>query len=155
MAGDLEQVGRDRAELAPEQEQLVIRLEPGICGTVDKVSAPHQSQTAYAKAIEEIQVMDQYGIFYTMVGNQFNGTDARTYIFLPAGYDGNVPGNFVTTDVIQVGDTMPHFTSVNDQGNQPVSVPNPTAMMIASGIEIYHGQFIEISRKVCFCFMYI
>lgn len=47
-----------------------------------------------------VQVMSQYGIFYTMVGNQFNGTKARSYFFLPAGYGGNVPGDFVTTDVI-------------------------------------------------------
>jgi len=47
------------------------------------------------------QLMDQYGIFHTMVGNQFNGTKARKYIFLPVGYQGKVPGEFVTTDVIQ------------------------------------------------------
>ena len=48
-----------------------------------------------------VQVMSQYGIFYSMVGNQFNGTKARSYIFLPSGYTGKVPGEFVTTDVIQ------------------------------------------------------
>ena len=47
------------------------------------------------------QVMDQYGIFYFMTGRQFNGTQARSYIFLPVGYDGPVPGDFPTTDVIQ------------------------------------------------------
>ena len=47
------------------------------------------------------QVMDQYGIFHTMVGKQFNGTRARKYIFLPVGYKGKVPGEFVTTEVIQ------------------------------------------------------
>jgi len=47
-----------------------------------------------------LQVMSQYGIFYIMVGNQFNGTKARTYFFLPVGYTGEVPGEFVTTDVI-------------------------------------------------------
>lgn len=47
-----------------------------------------------------LQVMSQYGIFYTMVGNQFNGTKARSYFFLPVGYTGKVPGEFVTTDVI-------------------------------------------------------
>lgn len=48
-----------------------------------------------------LQIMDQYGIFHTMVGNQFNGTKARNYIFLPVGYKGKVPAEFVTTDVIQ------------------------------------------------------
>lgn len=48
-----------------------------------------------------LQIMDQYGIFHTMVGNQFDGTAARKYIFLPVGYKGKVPANFVTTDVIQ------------------------------------------------------
>ena len=47
-----------------------------------------------------LQVMSQYGIFYTMVGNQFNGTNARKYIFVPASYKGKLPGEFVTTDVI-------------------------------------------------------
>ncbi len=53
-----------------------------------------------------LQVMSQYGIFYTMLGNQFNGTEARQYIFLPAGYDGKVPGEFVTTDVIHAPSDM-------------------------------------------------
>lgn len=48
-----------------------------------------------------LQVMSQYGIFYTMTGNQFNGTKARQYLFVPAGYDGEIPGEFVTTDVVQ------------------------------------------------------
>jgi hypothetical protein len=47
------------------------------------------------------QCMDQYGIFYVMVGNQFNGVDARSYIFLPVDYTGRAPAEFVTTDVIQ------------------------------------------------------
>jgi hypothetical protein len=47
------------------------------------------------------QVMDQYGIFHTMVGNQFNGTEARTYIFLAPGYKGAIPSDFATTEVIQ------------------------------------------------------
>ncbi len=52
------------------------------------------------------QVMDQYGIFHTMVGNQFNGTEARKYIFLPPGYSGKVPGDFATTDVIPAPSAM-------------------------------------------------
>ena len=47
-----------------------------------------------------LQIMSQYGIFYVMKGNQFNGRDARSYLLLPAGYDGETPGEFVTTDVI-------------------------------------------------------
>ncbi len=47
-----------------------------------------------------VQVMSQYGIFYSMVGKQFNGKEARKYIFLPANYQGEIPGEFVTTDVI-------------------------------------------------------
>ena len=47
------------------------------------------------------QAMDQYGIFHTMVGSPFNGTQARQYIFLPPGYSGKVPAEFATIDVIQ------------------------------------------------------
>ena len=56
-----------------------------------------------------VQVMSQYGIFYSMVGNQFNGTRARQYIFLPVDYDGDVPGEFVTTDVIQAPSDTGYF----------------------------------------------
>ena len=52
------------------------------------------------------QLMDQYGIYHTMVGNQFNGTEARTYIFLPVGYQGKVPGDFVTTEVIEASSNV-------------------------------------------------
>ncbi|WP_458190358.1 DUF1254 domain-containing protein [Haladaptatus sp. NG-WS-4] len=48
-----------------------------------------------------LQAMDQYGRFFLYAGNQFNGTDARSYLILPDGYDGDIPGDFVTTDVIQ------------------------------------------------------
>jgi hypothetical protein len=47
-----------------------------------------------------LQVMDQYGIFHTIVGSPFNGTKARKYLFVPPGYDGKLPGEFPTTDVI-------------------------------------------------------
>lgn len=56
-----------------------------------------------------VQVMSQYGIFYSMVGNQFNGTTARKYIFLPADYKGKIPGEFVTTDVIQAPSNTAYF----------------------------------------------
>jgi hypothetical protein len=46
------------------------------------------------------QVMDQYGIFYMMVGNQFNGTKAKSYLMVPVGYTGNLPAEFATTEVI-------------------------------------------------------
>ena len=48
-----------------------------------------------------LQIMDQYGIFWLMAGNQFNGRAARSYLLLPVGYDGPLPGQFPTTDVIQ------------------------------------------------------
>jgi len=47
------------------------------------------------------QLMDQYGIYYAMMGSQFNGTAAHTYIFLPNGYEGKVPADFVANDVIK------------------------------------------------------
>jgi hypothetical protein len=46
------------------------------------------------------QVMDQYGIFRHTVGSPFNGTDARSYVFLPAGYEGELPSEFATTDIV-------------------------------------------------------
>jgi hypothetical protein len=48
-----------------------------------------------------LQIMDQYGQYFLYAGNQFNGTDVRSYLLLPDGYDGEVPGEFVTTDVVQ------------------------------------------------------
>ena len=47
-----------------------------------------------------LQIMDQYGIFYLMAGNQFNGTDARSYIIVPDDYKGKIPAEFATTEVI-------------------------------------------------------
>lgn len=46
------------------------------------------------------QLMDQYGIFHTMVGSPFNGTAARKYIFVPQDYKGKIPAEFSTIDVI-------------------------------------------------------
>lgn len=54
-----------------------------------------------------LQIMDQYGIYYLYAGNQFNGTAARKYLIVPDGYEGKLPGDFVTTDVI----TAPTKTS--------------------------------------------
>ncbi|WP_433633981.1 DUF1254 domain-containing protein [Halomicrococcus sp. NG-SE-24] len=50
-----------------------------------------------------LQLMNQYGIFPLYAGNQFNGTDARSYLILPDGYDGEIPGDFAATDVVQTG----------------------------------------------------
>lgn len=47
------------------------------------------------------QVMDQYGIFHTMVGNRFNGSKAKKYIFIPPSYQGSIPREFSTQNVIQ------------------------------------------------------
>lgn len=47
-----------------------------------------------------LQLMDQYGIFHTVVGSPFNGTRSRKYLFVPPGYDGKLPGLFPATDII-------------------------------------------------------
>ena len=47
-----------------------------------------------------LQIMDQYGRHFLMVGNQFNGTDARNYLLVPPGYEGKLPDEFVANDVI-------------------------------------------------------
>ncbi len=48
-----------------------------------------------------VQIMDQYGIFRMIVGSPFNGTIARKYILIPPGFDGTVPADFPTTDIVQ------------------------------------------------------
>jgi hypothetical protein len=53
-----------------------------------------------------LQIMSPYGIFNLYAGNQFNGTKARTYLITPEGYKGNIPPNFVATDII----SMPSYT---------------------------------------------
>lgn len=50
-----------------------------------------------------LQMMNQYGIYPLYAGNQFNGTDARSYLILPDGYEGEIPGDFAATDVVQTG----------------------------------------------------
>jgi len=52
-----------------------------------------------------LQLMDQYGQYFHFAGNQFNGTDVRSYAILPDGYAGDVPGEFVTTDVVEAPTT--------------------------------------------------
>ena len=47
-----------------------------------------------------LQIMDQYGIFYLMAGNQFNGTEARSYIIVPDDFKGKIPAEFATTEMI-------------------------------------------------------
>lgn len=48
-----------------------------------------------------VQIMDQYGIFRMIVGSPFNGTKARKYILLPPDFDGEVPADFPTTEIVQ------------------------------------------------------
>lgn len=48
-----------------------------------------------------LQLMDQYGIFHTIVGSPFNGTKARNYLFVPPGFEGKLPGGFPATDIVQ------------------------------------------------------
>ena len=48
-----------------------------------------------------LQLMDQYGIFYFMAGTQFNGTQARSYLLVGPEYEGKLPGEFATTEVIR------------------------------------------------------
>ncbi len=62
-----------------------------------------------------LQIMDQYGIFYLMAGNQFNGTDARSYIIVPEDFRGKIPGEFATTEVI-------HATSKTAYANVRIAV---------------------------------
>jgi hypothetical protein len=50
-----------------------------------------------------LELMDQYGIFPFYAGNQFTGTDARSYLILPDDYEGEIPGDFAATDVVQAG----------------------------------------------------
>ncbi|QFU81832.1 DUF1254 domain-containing protein [Natronorubrum aibiense] len=50
-----------------------------------------------------LQLMNQYGIFPLYAGNQFNGTDARSYLILPDDYEGEIPDDFAATDVVQAG----------------------------------------------------
>ncbi|WP_254532920.1 DUF1254 domain-containing protein [Natrinema gelatinilyticum] len=50
-----------------------------------------------------LELMDQYGIYPLYAGNQFNGTDARSYLILPDEYEGEIPGDFPATDVVQTG----------------------------------------------------
>ena len=50
-----------------------------------------------------LELMDQYGIYPLYAGNQFNGTDARSYLILPDDYEGEIPGDFAATDVVQAG----------------------------------------------------
>ncbi|WP_239643413.1 DUF1254 domain-containing protein [Natronococcus jeotgali] len=50
-----------------------------------------------------LELMNQYGIYPLYAGNQFNGTDARSYLILPDDYEGEIPGDFAATDVVQAG----------------------------------------------------
>jgi len=55
------------------------------------------------------QIMSPYGIYHTMLGNQFNGTKARKYVFLPVGYQGKVPADFASIDVIRTPSDINYF----------------------------------------------
>ncbi len=48
-----------------------------------------------------VQIMDPYGIFRMIVGSPFNGTRARKYILVPPNFDGHIPVDFPTTDIVQ------------------------------------------------------
>ncbi len=48
-----------------------------------------------------LQIMDQYGVFHLYAGTQFNGTKARSYLIVPQDYEGKIPAEFVTTNVIK------------------------------------------------------
>jgi len=48
-----------------------------------------------------VQFMDQYGIFYMLRGNQFNGTKAGRYLLVGPDYKGEIPSGFVAVDIIQ------------------------------------------------------
>jgi hypothetical protein len=48
-----------------------------------------------------LQVMDAYGIFHLYAGNQMNGTDAQSYVFVPADYQGDIPDDFPATNIIK------------------------------------------------------
>ncbi|MEY7851153.1 DUF1254 domain-containing protein [Natrarchaeobius sp. A-rgal3] len=50
-----------------------------------------------------LELMTQYGIFPLYAGNQFNGTDARSYLILLDDYEGEIPGDFPATDVVHAG----------------------------------------------------
>ncbi|NGM70355.1 DUF1254 domain-containing protein [Natronolimnobius sp. AArcel1] len=58
-----------------------------------------------------LQLMNQYGMFPLYAGNQFNGTDARSYLILPDDYEGEIPDDFAATDVVQAR-TNTLFTNV-------------------------------------------
>lgn len=47
-----------------------------------------------------LQLMDQYGIYFLYAGKQFNGTRARTYLIVPEFWNGKIPADFATTEVI-------------------------------------------------------
>lgn len=91
------------------------------------------------------QIMDQYGIFFMMVGNQFNGTEARSYLLVPPGYSGKLPGEFATTEVIQSpsrtvwgGSRLAVMTGTDDEikrlnGYQDKITVTPLSKWIANG----------------------
>lgn len=71
-------------------------------GNIDLTSEPVVIEhPAVTDRYFSLQIMDQYGIFFMMVGNQFNGTKARSYLVVPPNYTGKLPAGFVTTDVIK------------------------------------------------------
>lgn len=79
-----------------------------------------------------VQIMDQYGIFRMIVGSPFNGTAARKYILIPPGFDGTVPADFPTTDIVQ-------WPSKTAYGVVRMAVENGTEAEIAT-INAYQDQ---------------
>jgi hypothetical protein len=48
-----------------------------------------------------LQLMDPYGIFHLYAGNQFDGTDAHAYLIVPEDYQGEIPDDFPSVDIIK------------------------------------------------------
>lgn len=48
-----------------------------------------------------VQFMDQYGMFYMLRGNQFNGTKAGRYLLVGSSYKGEIPAGFAAVDIIR------------------------------------------------------
>lgn len=48
-----------------------------------------------------LQLMDPYGMFHLYAGNQFNGTDARSYLIVSEDYQGEIPDDFPAVNIIR------------------------------------------------------
>lgn len=77
-----------------------------------------------------LQIMDQYGIVYLYAGNQFNGTKARSYLIVPQGWDGALPADFPTADVIHAP-TKTSFANIR------------IALMEGTDAEVHHINLLQ------------